>query len=262
MTKKLDGRIAVITAGGSGMGLASAKLFAENGATVVVADLNGEAATRAADEITSAGGQAAAFEVDVSSVEQLTQLFAFVDAEYGKLNVLFNHAGIPGPKGIDITEEQFDRTIAINSKSQFFATQLAIPLLKREAGHASIIYTASTSGLVGAPSSPVYGLTKGGTIILMRSVAKQFGPDGIRANVIAPGPTDTPMLRVFTDPDRSGATVTDESYAQQIEARRNAIPLRRPGQPEDIASAALFLASDDSAWITGVSIPVDGGILA
>jgi len=257
---KLQGRVAVITAGASGMGLASAKLFAQEGAKVVIADLDGAAAERAAAQIQGEGGVARAFQVDVSQVGRLRELFAFVDTEFGALNVLFNHAGIPGPPGLDITEEQFDRTVAINLKSQFFATQLAVPLLERTAPHASIIYTASTSGLVGAPTSPVYGMTKGGTLILMRSIAKQLGPKGIRSNAICPGPTDTPMLRVFTDPKREGLSAAD--YEEQLSIRARNIPLRRAGTPQDIASVALFLASDDSAFMTGVTLPVDGGLLA
>ena len=242
------------------MGLASARLFAREGATVVVADLNGEAAKAAVQTISEDGFQAHWYQLDVSSVEQLRGLFGFVDVNFGRLHVLFNHAGIPGPKGLDISEEEFDRVVGINLKSQFFATQLARPLLEKAAPQASIIYTSSTSGLVASPSSPVYAMTKGGTLILMRSVAKQLGPAGIRANAICPGPTDTPMLRVFTDPARSG--LSEEDYAVQLETRAKAIPLRRAGSPEDIASAALFLASDDSSFITGVTVPVDGGMLA
>jgi NAD(P)-dependent dehydrogenase (short-subunit alcohol dehydrogenase family) len=260
MTGKLEGRVAVITAGASGMGLAASRLFAAEGASVVVADLDGDAADAAVASIEQDGGKAWSFQIDVSSVDRLRELFAFVDEQFGTLHVLFNHAGIPGPKGLDITEEQFDRTVGINLKSQFFATQLAKPLLERAAPQASIIYTSSISGVQAAPSSPIYGMTKGGTIILMRSVAKQLGPLGIRANAICPGPTDTPMLRVFTDPDRAG--LDEDGYAAQLEARAKAIPLRRAGAPDDIATAALFLASDDSSFITGVTLPVDGGMLA
>ena len=260
MSGKLAGRVAVVTAGASGMGLASCRLFAHEGATVVVADLDGKAAAAAAAAIVDDGGQARPYRVDVSSVQQLRGLFEFVQAELGALHVLFNHAGVPGPKGLDITEEAFDRTVAINLKSQFFATQFAQPLLERAAPHASIIYTSSISGVVASPNSPVYGMTKGGTIILMRSVAKSLGPLGIRANVICPGPTDTPMLRVFTDPGRTG--LDEDDYAAQLDARTKTIPLRRAGVPQDIASAALFLASDDSSFVTGVTLPVDGGMLA
>lgn len=260
MTGKLEGRVALITAAASGMGLASAHRFAAEGATVVVADLDGDAADTAAASIVAAGGKAHPYGIDVADVAALEAMFRFVEAEFGALHVLFNHAGVPGPIGLDITEAQFDRTVAINAKSQFFATKFALPLLERSAPRASIIFTASISGLVASPSSPLYGMTKGGTLILMRSLAKQLGPRGIRSNAICPGPIETPMLRVFTDPNRQG--LNDEEFAAQIEARRKAIPLRRAGQPEDIAAAALFLASDESAFVTGVALPVDGGMLA
>jgi NAD(P)-dependent dehydrogenase (short-subunit alcohol dehydrogenase family) len=255
---RLDDAIALVTGGASGMGLASATRFAEEGATVVVADLDLQAAEAAVKEI---GRDARAVQVDVGSVASLRAMFAYVEQEFGQLNVLFNHAGVPGPKGLDISEEEFDRVVDINLKSQFFGTQLALPLLRKAAPRASIIYTSSVSGLMAAPSSPIYGMTKGGTQILMRSVAKQLGPEGIRANAICPGPTNTPMLRTFVDPDRSGMDA-GEAYEQQVAARAAKIPLRRAAEPEDTADVALFLASDESRYVTGTWIPVDGGLSA
>jgi NAD(P)-dependent dehydrogenase (short-subunit alcohol dehydrogenase family) len=134
-------------------------------------------------------------------------------------------------------------------------------LLRKAAPRASIIYTSSISGLQGAPSSPIYGMTKGGTQILMRSVAKQLGPEGIRANAICPGPTNTPMLRTFVDPDRAGMDEGDE-YEKQVAARAARIPLRRAAEPGDTAEVALFLASEESRYVTGTWIPVDGGLSA
>ncbi len=243
------------------MGLASARRFAAEGAAVVIADLDGDAADRAAAEILAEGGEAKPLRTDVASVASLRRLMRFVQDEYGRLNVLFNHAGVPGPPGLDLTEEQFDRTVDINLKSQFFGTSLAVPLLRAAAPSASIIYTSSISGLMAAPSSPLYGMTKGGTQILMRSVARQLGPDGIRANAICPGPTNTPMLRTFVDPDRVGLA-DDEDFAQQVAVRAERIPLRRAAEPADTAEVALFLASDESRYVTGTWIPVDGGLSA
>jgi NAD(P)-dependent dehydrogenase (short-subunit alcohol dehydrogenase family) len=259
---RLQDRVAVITAAGSGMGQASARLFAAEGAAVVVADIDLAAAERTVALIRSDGNDHGSFahQVDVAKVVALKELFAVVGERFDKLDVLFNHAGIPGPNGLDITEEEYDRTLDINLKSAFFATSLALPLLRAAAGKGSIIYTSSTSGLSGAPTSPIYGMTKGGLLILMRSVARQVGPEGIRANAICPGPTDTPMLRVFTDPNRKGQD--ESSFKSGMANRINNIPLRRAGAPEDIANAALFLASDESSWVTGVSIPVDGGMRA
>lgn len=258
---RLEDRVAVVTGGASGMGFASARRFAEEGAAVVVADLDAAAAAQAAETIRSVGGKAISIGVDVGKIADLQRLMDVVDDTYGRLNVLFNHAGIPGPAGLDLTEEQFDRTVDINLKSQFFGTTLALPLLRAAAPAASIIYTSSISGLMGAPSSPIYGMTKGGTQILMRSVAKQLGPEGIRANAICPGPTNTPMLRTFIDPARAGLAEGEE-FDKQVDDRAARIPLRRAAEPEDTAEVALFLASDESRYVTGTWIPVDGGMSA
>jgi NAD(P)-dependent dehydrogenase (short-subunit alcohol dehydrogenase family) len=256
----LDGRTAVVTAAGSGMGRASAQRFAAEGAYVVVVDIDGKAAEETVAGITGAGGTAEHAVVDVSSVAGLRQLFDSIKRRLGTINVLYNHAGLAGPAGMDISEDEYDRTVEVNLKSAFFASSLAIPLLRLTAPHASIIFTSSISGLASSPASPLYGMTKGGLIILMRSMAKQLGPSGIRVNAICPGPIDTPMLRVFTDPVRRG--LEGEAAEAQLAARRNAIPLRRLGSPDDVAAAALFLASDQSSFITGVALPVDGGMMA
>jgi NAD(P)-dependent dehydrogenase (short-subunit alcohol dehydrogenase family) len=261
MEGKLAGRVAVVTGGASGMGLASARRFAAEGAAVVVADLDGDAADRAAAGIVADGGEAKAVAIDVASTASLRRLVEFVGDEYGRLNVLFNHAGVPGPAGLDISEEEFDRVVDINLKSQFFGTTLALPLLRAAAPAASIIYTSSVSGLMAAPSSPIYGMTKGGTQILMRSVAKQLGPVGIRANAICPGPTNTPMLRTFVDPARAGLD-EGEDFDREVATRAARIPLRRAADPTDVADVALFLACDESRFVTGTWIPVDGGLSA
>lgn len=258
---RLHDKVAVVTGGASGMGFASARRFADEGAAVVIADLDGEAAEQAAATINANGGEAKAIGVNVGVIAELQNLMNFVGDTYGRLNVLFNHAGIPGPPGLELSEEQFDRTVDINLKSQFFGTTLALPWLRVAAPAASIIYTSSISGLMAAPSSPIYGMTKGGTQILMRSVAKQLGPEGIRANAICPGPTNTPMLRTFIDPARAGLEEGEE-FDKQVHDRAARIPLRRPAEPEDTADVALFLASDESRYVTGTWIPVDGGMSA
>jgi NAD(P)-dependent dehydrogenase (short-subunit alcohol dehydrogenase family) len=151
---RLQDRIAVITAAGSGMGRAGAMRMAAEGATVVVADLDGAAAEGVCKEIADAGGTAVPFAVDVADVDRLRELFDFVDREYGVLHILYNHAGIPGPTGLDIPIEEFERTIAINQRSAFYGTAYAVPLLQRANGKGSIIFTASVSGVVGSPLSP------------------------------------------------------------------------------------------------------------
>jgi NAD(P)-dependent dehydrogenase (short-subunit alcohol dehydrogenase family) len=250
---RLQGRVAVITAAGSGMGRAAAVLFACEGASVVVADIDEAAAQKTVDEITDAGGTARAHCLDVSDLGALREMFDMVERDHGILHVLYNHAGIPGPAGIEISEAEYDRAGDINMKSAFFATGYALPLLRKAAPRASVIFTASVSGLVGSPLAPLYAMHKGGLVLLMRSLAIAHGKEGIRFNAICPGPIQTPMLPQFFG---RNATVGVEEMAAKFAA---AIPLARPGQPEEIAAAALFLAGDESSFVTGVALPVDGG---
>lgn len=231
------------------MGRAAAKLFALEGATVVVADLNGEAAGAAAEET---GHGAWSHACDVSSADALKELFDAIEERHGVLHVMWNHAGIPGATGMDVSEEDWQRAIDVNVKSAWLGTSLAIPLLKKSNGHGSLIYTASTSGLVGSPRAPLYALAKGGVVNLMRSVALLLAKEGIRANAICPGPTDTPMLPQFLG-GMSG---------EVSQAVLDAVPMGRVGKPEEIARAGLFLASDESSFVTGVALPVDGGYTA
>jgi len=254
---KLEGRVAVVTAAGSGMGRESALLFASEGAHVVVADLDGDAAGRTAAEIAAAGGSAAAEQCDVSSVAELRALFERVDADHGVLHVLYAHAGIPGAAGLDITEEDFQRSVDVNMKSAFFSTSFGAPLLRKAGGKGSIIYTSSASGLVGSMYSPLYSMAKGGIVNFTRSVALALAKDGVRANALCPGPIDTPMLPLFFG--RTPGTAVDDEMRGFIAA---AVPLGRPGTTPEIAATALWLACDDSSFVTGVALPVDGGLTA
>jgi NAD(P)-dependent dehydrogenase (short-subunit alcohol dehydrogenase family) len=250
---KLADRVAVITAAGSGMGRAAAVLFAQEGAQVVVVDLDEAAAQSTCDEITGAGGRAWPFQCDVADVDRLRALFDEVESRHGVLHVLYNHAGTPGANGIDITEDEWTFAIDVNMKSAFFGTMLALPLLRKSEGKGSIIYTSSVSGVVGSPRAPLYSMAKGGVVLLMRSVALMLAPEGIRANAICPGPVDTPMLPVFL-----GGIPGPEGAKMMMAA----VPLGRAATPQEIATAALFLACDDSSFITGVPLPLDGGYTA
>lgn len=254
--KRLDGRIALITAAGSGMGRAGALRFASEGAHVIVSDLDEAAATSVVAEITAAGGTATARRLDVSDLDALRETFEWIDSEFGILHVLYNHAGIPGASGLDVTPEQYEKAMDINLRSAFFATQYAVPLLKKAAPKASIIFTSSTSGVVGSPFSPLYSLAKGGITVFMKAVAKRLGPDGIRSNAILPAMIETPMLSEFFGRD-AGADV--ESLKADFAKK---VPLARAGSPDEVAGAAAFLASDDSSWITGTALALDGGLLA
>ena len=251
----LEGRVAVITASGSGMGRAAARRMGAEGAHVVVADIRGDAAAETVDLVTSAGGAASAFVLDVSKVDQIEALIAEVGSTHGKIDVLYAHAGIPGPSGLDLTEAEYDETAAINMKSAFFTVARAVPLLEAS-GNASVILTASTSGVVGSPFSPLYSLTKGAIVTYGKSLALALAPK-VRVNVICPGPVDTPMLPLFFG--REPGTDVKPLMKEFLET---SVPLQRPSQPEEIAEVALFLASDASSFVTGVTLPVDGGYLA
>jgi NAD(P)-dependent dehydrogenase (short-subunit alcohol dehydrogenase family) len=242
------------------MGRASALRFAQEGATVVIVDLSREAAQRTASEIEDAGGTAIAEACDVANLDQLRGVFERVRQEFGVLHVLYNHAGIPGPAGLeDVSEEEWHRAIDVNMKSAWFGTAFGLPLLRQADGKGSLIYTASTSGLVGSTMSPLYSMAKGGIVNFTRGVALALAGDGIRANCICPGPIDTPMLPQFF-----GRTPEQRAAAQEkmSDFMVQAVPMGRAGNPTEIAEAALFLASDASSYITGVPLPVDGGYTA
>jgi NAD(P)-dependent dehydrogenase (short-subunit alcohol dehydrogenase family) len=237
----LEGRIAVVTGSGSGMGRASAELFAAQGAIVVVADINEEAAAQTVASIKENGkGDAVAYRLDAGDLASIKGMMNLVEKEFGRLNVLFSHVGSPGPGGLDLTEEQWTQTIDLNLKSAFFCASYGEHLLRKEAGHASIIFTASVSGLVGSLFSPIYSMCKGGIVSIAKALALSLAPD-IRTNVIAPGVVETPMLAKFID---------------------TGVPLNRVCTAEEIAQVALFLASDQSQYMTGVTLPVDGGYVA
>jgi NAD(P)-dependent dehydrogenase (short-subunit alcohol dehydrogenase family) len=253
---RLKDRIALVTAGGSGMGRASCLRFAEEGAHVIVTDLDADAAKETVSLIESASGSAEAHQLDVSSTSAIKELVEYIRNEHGVLHVLYNHAGVPGASGINIEESAFDFAINVNLKGAFFLTGLCEDLLKAANGKGSVIFTASVSGIVGSPLSPLYSMTKGGVVLLMKSLALRLGPMGIRVNAICPGPIATPMLPQFFGRD-SGADVSDV-----IDSFTANVPLGRRGEPEEIANAALFLASDEASFVNGVPLPVDGGYLA
>lgn len=245
---KLEGRVAVVTGGASGQGEAACRLFAAEGARVVVADWNGEGAARVAAEI---GG--AAFTVDVAQEAQVAAMVAFACRTYGTLDVLFNNAGVGYSatgrfKMASIVEtpgDAWDAILAINLKGQAMGCKYAIPRLL-EGGGGAIINNASIMAIAGIPGADAYTAAKGGVIALTRALAVEWASRGIRVNCICPGTIETPMV---------GAILTDEQRA-----RLGAdTPMKRVGQAEEIARAALFLASGDSSYVNGVILPVDGG---
>jgi NAD(P)-dependent dehydrogenase (short-subunit alcohol dehydrogenase family) len=253
---RLENRVALVTAGGSGMGRAACVRFAAEGAHVIVTDLSADAAKETVSQIDVTGGSAEAHQLDVADKAAVTSLVNLVRSAHGVIHVLYNHAGIPGASGIDIAEDAFDFAVDVNMKGAFFLTAECEDLLKAAGGKGSVIFTASVSGLVGSPLSPLYSMTKGGIVLLMKSLALKFGPQGIRVNAVCPGPIATPMLPRFFGRD-TGADASDvvDSFTVNV-------PLGRQGKPEEVAAAVAFLASDDASFVNGVPLPVDGGYLA
>lgn len=254
----LEGKIALITAGGSGIGRAATEVMAREGAHVIVVDVDEANAKDTVSGIEAAGGSAAAEIVDVRNLDALKAVADKVTQQHGKLHVLYNNVGIPGAAGLELTAEEWDTGLEINARASFFLSGYLTQALKAggQDGGASVIFTSSTSGLIGSPFSPMYSFTKGGIVALVRSMALAFATDGIRVNAVAPGSVETPGLPGFFRIDDP----------EEIERRKQAffatIPMARAAQPEEIANVVLFLACDLSSYVTGVTIPVDGGVTA
>jgi NAD(P)-dependent dehydrogenase (short-subunit alcohol dehydrogenase family) len=248
---RLANKVALITGGGSGIGKESSLLFARQGAKVVVVDLNKETAQATVDAIKKAGGDAAAFVADVSKARDSEAMVAFAEKTYGKLNIAFNNAGVFHPKDDSVTntpEDIWDMVINVNLKGVFFGCQFEIPALLR-AGGGSIINTASFVAVVGAAAPQIaYTASKGGVLAMTREIAVEFARKNIRANSLCPGPVETPLLaELLSDPARRNRRLVH-------------IPMGRFARAEEMANAALFLASDESSFVTASTFLVDGGI--
>ena len=247
---RVQGQVAVITGGASGIGRAAATLLAAEGAAVVIGDLTESDASRVADEITDAGGRALGVAVDVTDEKSMAALVDAAVTEFGRLDVLCNHVGGSNPKrdldvvGMDLDE--FDRTMTLNVRSTVLGCRLAIPHLI-EAGGGSIINTVSVGGLSGDFTQTAYGTAKAAVIRLTQYIATQYGHHLIRCNAIAPGAILTPALE-------------NNLSAEMIEGIRNHNSLPFIGEPQDIANAMLFLAGPESRYITGQTLIVDGGM--
>ena len=252
---RLDGKVAIISAGASGIGKAGAVLFARKGAKVNILDINQKKGEEVVKEIRENGGEANFYKTDLMDIASIKKVIEEINNQYGKIDVLWNHVGTAGPSGLEEVEElEYDLTMDLNVKSGFFTTKYAVPVMKKNGG-GSIIFTASVSGLVASPYSPVYSAAKGAVVNLVRSLAVRLGKEQIRVNGISPGTTETPMMQKFLK--RSEKDNFEENKRYIIDA----IPLGRIAQPEEIANTALFLASDESAYISGVNLPVDGAYI-
>jgi NAD(P)-dependent dehydrogenase (short-subunit alcohol dehydrogenase family) len=252
--KQLHGKTAIITGGAGGIGRATALLFAREGAAVAIVDLNQAAGVEIADEISAAGGQAFFERADLTRAADCQRVLDCTVRELGGVHVLFNNAGIIRRASVlDVTEDEWDEVMAINVKSVFLMSRVVIPVMAK-AGGGSIVNTASGWGLAGGARAAAYCASKGAVVLLTKAMAIDHGGQKIRVNCICPGDTDTAMLR-------SEARQLGEAEDRFLSgaARR---PLGRVGTPEEIAQAALYLASDASSFVTGTALVVDGGGLA
>src|SRR3954464_2229643 len=258
---RLNNKIGIVTAAGSGMGRAGALRFAAEGASVAVVDLNKDATDSVVRRITAAGGKAIGLSGDLASDEFARDIVRQTARQFGGLDFVWNHVGTPGPAAVEgIDWKDYEFAMNLNVRSVLVTTEAALPELRARGG-GSILFTASTSGLQGSMFSPVYNIAKFGIVGLVKGLAKRYGHENIRVNAICPGPIDTPMLRVFVArPDSQ--LPPGETPETLVVKRGGQVPMGRPARPEEIANAALFLISDEASYITGVALPVDGGATA
>ena len=248
---RLDGKVAIISGAASGMGAATARRFAKEGAKVVIADVLEEEGRRVAAEISRANGTAEFMRLDVTNEDDWKQVVDAAVQKYGKLDILVNNAGISGSAASDMLDtDTWDRLIAVNSRGVFLGTKHAVLAMKQRGG-GSIVNLSSIAGVAGSNRTHMgYNASKGAVRTLTKSTAVQFGADGIRANSVHPGLM--PPMRT------SGRTADPAVRSKMLES----VPLGRAGEVDEVANAVLFLASDEASYITGAELYVDGGALA
>ena len=247
---RLQGKVAIITGAARGQGAEEARMFAKEGAKVVLADVTDQEGTAVAAEIAEMGGAALYVHLDVTNEDEWDAAVQSAVASFGKLDILVNNAGI-WRRGhvLETSSDQWDDIMDVNAKGVFLGTKAAIPEM-RKAGGGSIVNISSTAGLVGSKTSAAYSASKGAVRIFTKSTAVQYAAEGIRANSIHPGPIDTDM----------GDQVWPDAASKSASVTRTA--LNRMGTPEDIAYGALYLASDESSFVTGSELVIDGGVTA
>lgn len=248
---RLMDKVAIITGASGDIGAATARLFATEGARVVLADIQDAVGTQVVETIVGQGGQALFVHTDITSPSDIHTLVTAAHSTFGRVDVLFNNAGIVVPKPLhETTLQDFQRLIAVNLQGALLCIQEVLPLMLAQGG-GSVINNTSTAAVTGRPGMPVYGASKAGLLALTRGAAVAYGPRNVRFNAIIPGTIWTAMTR--------DAFSRWSDLEAQRRGTEQVIPLRRVGMPEDIAHAALFLASDESQYITGIALPVDGG---
>jgi NAD(P)-dependent dehydrogenase (short-subunit alcohol dehydrogenase family) len=250
---RVKGKVAIVTGGASGIGEATAKLLAREGAKVAIVDIDDENGKRAASEIVKAKGAAAFWHMDISQETQVKETFADIFKKYGKLHILVNNAGIPGYRKPphETTSAEWDRVMNVNLKGAFFCTKYAAPYMIKS-GRGSIINVASVYGLIGC-DTPVYDTSKGGLRSMSKSDALVYAKSNIRVNSIHPGNIDTPLFRRLVEKIGGGLENT-------IKLLSTMCPMDRMGTPEEIANGILFLASDESSYMTAAELVIDGGM--
>ena len=242
---KLQNKVAIITGGASGIGAATAKLFVENGAKVVIVDLNEEKGKAFEAELKANGGEALFIKANITSEEEVQHIFSTTVEQFGRVDVLFNNAGIGKVTRTErLSYAEWRNTVNVDLDGVFLVAQAGIKEMLKTGG-GSIINTASMYGLVGSPGSAAYNAAKGGVINLTRSLGLEYAMRGIRVNALCPGFIDTPLI------------------PQEMKEMLSQItPMQRLGRPEEMATAVLFLASDDSSFMTGNTLTIDGGYTA
>lgn len=253
---RVKDKVAVVTGGASGMGRATAVLLAKEGAKVAIADMNRNGGEDAANEIIKGGGQAKYWHMDVTDEDEVRKVFVEIDREYGRIDILVNNAGVAGASKVthETSTEEWERTINIDLRGVFFCTKYAIPYLKK-AGGGSIVNMSSMLGIVGGGADAAYQTAKGGVRIMTKSDAIIYAPDKIRVNSVHPGYT-------FTDGMKVMLAKSPENREAMLKDVTSKVPLGRMGTPEEMANGILFLASDESSYVTGIELVIDGGYIA
>lgn len=254
---RLMNKRAIITAAASGMGRAGCEVFAREGATVFAIDIDQKRLNEVVSAVEAAGGKAYGMVANLLDPEVCRKAVDEAATRMGGLDILWNHAGMPGLRDIENLDlVEYAKSMDLNIRTGLIMTGAAIPHMRKQGG-GSVVFTASTAGLVGASVSPVYSAAKFAVVGMGKSLALRYALEKIRVNVVCPGPIETPMFPQFFDPNAS-KEMAAEAQAKTLAA----IPMARMGQAIEVAHAALWLASDEASFVTGVALPVDGGFTA